>query len=66
MAAGKASLKKQVQRHLIDRGLLDELCADSTEIQMTFPGGTELEICIMQDDDGDSFLGMSVSNPVDN
>lgn len=60
------ALKKQIQR-LIDDHALEGFSSDGTsEMTLNLPGGSDMDIYIMEDDEGDTFFGISISHPVNN
>ena len=62
----KNKLKRQIQ-HLLDTTALEGFYSDgTTEMVLTLPGGADMEISILEDEEGYNFLALAISHPVDN
>ena len=62
----KARLKKQIQ-HLLDTNALEGFYSEgSTSMTLCLPGGADIEISILEDEEGYNFLALAISHPVDN
>lgn len=62
----KTRLKRQIQQ-LIDSGAIEGFYSDgTTEMTLALKGGVDMDVSIIEDEDGYNFLAIAVHNPVDN